>query len=147
MPDQQDNNHPHFPGAKAGAAILSLLEVGGLVIIAIATLIAGAQEVLKMVDHQVVTLADLLLLFIYLEVLAMIGVYLKSGSLPIRMPMYIAIVALARHMILDMKEMTEWEIIATAVSILIIAASVLVIRFGHVRFPYPKNNRPDNDSH
>ena len=49
--------------------------------------------------RRTVTLADLLLLFIYLEVLAMVTIYLDSGKLPVRMPLYIAIVALARYMI------------------------------------------------
>ncbi len=54
-----------------------------------------------------VTLADLLLLFIYLEVVAMVGVYLESGKLPVRMPIYIGIVALARYLALDSKDTSE----------------------------------------
>jgi protein PsiE len=115
---------------------LAWLEMLGLVVIALATLVAGVEEVAKMISRRTVTLADLLLLFIYLEVLTMVAVYLESGALPIRMPLYIAMVALARHLILDMKEMSEWAIIATAVAILVIAIAVLAIRFGHVRFPY-----------
>jgi protein PsiE len=122
---------------SAGRALL-YLEMVGLVVITIATLAAGVEEVAKMVAARKVTLADLLLLFIYLEVLTMVAVYLESGALPIRMPLYIAMVALARHLILDMKEITEWEIIATSVAILVIAAAVLIIRFGHVRFPYDR---------
>jgi protein PsiE len=123
---------------SAGHALL-YLEMVGLVVITIATLAAGVEEVAKMVAARKVTLADLLLLFIYLEVLTMVAVYLESGALPIRMPLYIAMVALARHLILDMKEITEWEIIATSVAILVIAAAVLIIRFGHVRFPYDRS--------
>jgi protein PsiE len=77
-----------------------------------------------------------LLLFIYLEVLAMVRVYLRSGKLPIRMPLYIAIVALARYLILDMKAMDNWRIIAIAVAALILGAAILLIRYGHLRFPY-----------
>jgi protein PsiE len=116
--------------------ILTYLEVAGLTVIAIATVVAAAQEVGEMIAQRRVTLADLLLLFIYLEVLTMVGIYLESGALPVRMPLYIAMVALARHLILDMKEITVWEIIATASAIVIIASAVLVIRYGHVRFPY-----------
>ncbi|MBK1646256.1 phosphate-starvation-inducible E [Thiocapsa imhoffii] len=130
--------NPQSDQSKAiaiGGRVLSLLEVLGLTLIAIATVIAGAQEVTEMWGRRQVTLADLLLLFIYLEVLAMVGVYLQSGSLPIRMPLYIAMVALARHLILDMKEITETEIIATSAAILILALAVLLIRFGQTRFP------------
>lgn len=119
-----------------GRRALHGLEIGGLLVIALATLVAGFQEVHTMVAARHVTLADLLLLFIYLEVLTMVGVYLESGALPIRMPLYIAIVALARHLILDMKSMSQWDIIAAALAILIIGVAVLVIRYGHLRFPY-----------
>ena len=119
-----------------GRTALGGLEIIGLIVISLATLVAAGQEMLRMVVAREVALADLLLLFIYLEVLAMVGVYLESGSLPIRMPLYIAMVALARHLILDMKHLGPWDIIATATAVLIIAAAVLAIRFGHARFPY-----------
>jgi hypothetical protein len=61
-----------------------------------------------------VALADLLLMFLYLEVLAMIGQYFKSGQLPVRFPLYIGMVALARYLILDLKEMSEWRMLAVA---------------------------------
>ena len=93
---------------------LSFTEDIGLLVIAIATVIAFGAEIKLMVVAQKVTLADLLLMFIYLEVLAMVGVYLDSGKLPIRIPLYIAIVALARYLILDMKEMSVWQMLATA---------------------------------
>lgn len=117
---------------------LSFTEDIGLLVIAIATVIAFGAEIKLMVVAQKVTLADLLLMFIYLEVLAMVGVYLDSGKLPIRIPLYIAIVALARYLILDMKEMSVWQMLATAAGALILAITVLVIRYGHVRYPYGK---------
>ena len=121
---------------RVSGRIISYLELMGLVTIAIAVMVAGSEEVFKMIQAGTVKLGDLLLIFIYLEVLTMVAVYLESGALPIRMPLYIAMVALARHLILDMKHMSEWTIVATAAAILIIAVAVLVIRFGHLRFPY-----------
>jgi protein PsiE len=129
---------------SVGGRLLSWIEVVGLVVIAIATVIAGIQEIMAMVERREVNLGDLLLLFIYLEVLTMVGVYLQSGALPIRMPIYIAMVALARHLIIDMKEITETEIIATSVAVLILAGAVLLIRFGHVRFPYSVSSRDED---
>ena len=110
----------------------------GLLIIAMATIIAVGIEVSSMIAAKTVTLADLLLLFIYLEVLAMVEIYLESGKLPVRMPLYIAIVALARYMILDMKSLDTWRMLGVAGATLLIALSVLLIRFGHARFPYDK---------
>ncbi len=123
---------------------IHIFEYLGLLVIAIATVFAGATEVMKMVGVGEVTLGDLLLLFLYLEVLAMVAIYLKSGKLPIRFPIYIAIVALARLLILDLKSLTEWEMIAIAGTITLLSFAVLILRFGHMRFPYINNHRKDN---
>jgi protein PsiE len=125
---------------KIGRQILRLIEYAGLAIITVATLIAGGQEILRMVDVGRVTLADLLLLFIYLEVVAMVAVYLDSGKLPVRMPLYIAIVALARYLALDIKNIDSWEIIAVATAILVLAGSALLIRYGKYHFPFPEGD-------
>jgi protein PsiE len=121
-----------------GHKALTRVQDLGLLIIAVATLIAGGIEIGVMVAAKTVTLADLLLLFIYLEVLAMVGIYLDSGKLPVRMPLYIAIVALARYLILDMKNLDTWRMVGISGAALLIAVAILVIRFGHTRFPYGK---------
>jgi protein PsiE len=108
----------------------------GLLIIAVATLVAVGFEISSMIEAKTVALADLLLLFIYLEVLAMIAIYLDSGKLPVRMPLYIAIVALARYLILDMKNLDTWRMLGVAAAALLIAFAILVIRFGHAKYPY-----------
>lgn len=117
--------------------LLSLVEHIGLLVIAIATVFAMGSEVMVMVRAEMVTLADLLLLFLYLEVLAMVGLYYGTGKLPVRFPLYIGMVALARYMILDMKAMDDWRMLAVSGSILMLTMAVLMIRFGHVRYPYP----------
>ena len=121
---------------KYGHIILTWLQDIGLLIIAISTIVAVGIEINVMIEAMTVTLADLLLLFIYLEVLSMVAIYLESGKLPVRMPIYIAIVALARYLILDMKEMDTWRVMGIAAAALILAFTVLVIRFGHLKFPY-----------
>lgn len=115
---------------------LSIVEDIGLFIIAIATVIAMATEVMDMVNRMAVHLTDLLLLFIYLEVFAMIGIYFKSHRLPVRLPIYIAIVALARYLILDMKALEDWRIFAISAAMFVLMLTVLIHRFGHIRFPY-----------
>lgn len=116
---------------------LFYIERFGLVGIAFATVIAGAQEVYLMIQNGKVTLADLLLMFLYLEVLAMVGHYYESGELPVRFPLYIGMIALARYLILDIKEMDDWRIVSVAIAIFILAATVLLVRYGHFKFPYP----------
>ncbi len=122
--------------SRLGHNTLAIVEAIGLVVIGIATIIALGQEIIVMVRQAKVTLADLLLMFIYLEVLTMVGLYLRSGQLPVRMPLYIGMVALARYLVLDMKEMDAWRMLAVAGAVLLLATAVLVIRYGHVRFPY-----------
>ncbi len=116
--------------------VLEIVEQTGLALILIATVIAIGQEVWLIIEKQRVDLADPLLLFIYLEVVAMVGIYFESHSLPVRYPMYIAMVALARYLILDSKDMQWDRLLGVGAVILILALSILVIRFGHVRFPY-----------
>ncbi|WP_413692933.1 phosphate-starvation-inducible protein PsiE [Psychromonas sp. KJ10-2] len=126
---------------KAGYKALSLVEHIGLFTIAVLTVIAMAVEVWIVFKNWEVTLADLLLLFIYLEVFAMVSLYLKSGRLPVRMPLYIAVVALARYMILDMKNLDTWRMLGLSASILIIVLAILVIRYGHIKYPYGKSDK------
>lgn len=127
---------------QSGYKALVIVEDIGLLVIAIATIIAMAVEVMAMVDVMTVTLADLLLLFIYLEVLAMVGIYLKTGKLPVRVPLYIAIVAIARYMILDMKNLDTLRVLGLTGAVLILAIAILAIRYGHTNFPY--NDNKDN---
>ena len=115
---------------------LRFVEDVGLVVIGIATVVAGWHEIQVMITAGKVTLADLLLMFIYLEVLTMVGLYFDSGKLPVRFPIYIGMVALARYLILDMKDMSEWRVLAVAAAIFLLTIAVLVIRYGHVRYLY-----------
>lgn len=115
---------------------LMWIERLGLALVTLATFFSLAHELSRMWHAGIVGLGDLLQLFLYLEVFSMINSYFGSGKLPMRYPIYIAIVALARYLLLDMKEMTETHMLAVAAAILILAVSVLVMRFGHAKFPY-----------
>ena len=121
---------------KQSKYALRVVENIGLLTIALATVVAMAQEIIRMVVQTHVNLGDLLLLFLYLEVLAMVLVYLESHRLPVRLPMYIAIVALARYLVLDIKEMSEWRVLVIAGATLMLAIAILVIRIGQVKFPF-----------
>lgn len=118
---------------------LDIAEWAGLLVISIATMVAIGQEIWVMVAARKVLLQDILLLFIYLEVLTMVGLYFKSGKLPLRYPIYIAMVAIARYIIIGMKEIDGWTILAFAGAILVLALAVVAIRYGHVRLPYGEN--------
>lgn len=131
---------------KAVHNFLHYIEQIGLLIILIATIIAVGQEVLLMVDNGKVDLKDLLLLFIYLEIVAMIQIYYEQHRLPIRFPIYIAIVALARYIILDSKSLEKWQLLEVGITIMILTLAVLIVRYGHVKLPYAplKHNNVDD---
>ena len=115
--------------------ILTIIENIGLFLILFATIIAILQEVWVVVEARKVLLTDILLLFIYLEVISLIGIYYESHRIPVRYPIYIAIIALARFIILDSKDLVPWGLVAVGATILILAAAILLIRIGHVKFP------------
>lgn len=123
---------------KQSHVIINWIEHSILLIIAISTVIAMGIEIYSMVTEYHVSLADLLLMFIYLEVLAMVSAYLNSGKLPIRMPLYICIVAIARYMLLDMKNLDTVRFVSLAVVVLMLAVTVLIIRFGQTKYPSEK---------
>lgn len=121
---------------SSGHKILTWVRLAGLLVIAVCTVIAVGFELSSMIEARTIALADLLLLFIYLEVLEMVAVYLECGKLPVRMPLYIAIIALARYLILDIKGLDKWSVLTVAGATLILALAILVLRYGHIRFPY-----------
>ncbi len=111
-----------------------------LIVIAVATIFAIAQEIGHVWEAGSIAVGDLLMLFLYLEVISMLNHYLGSGNLPVRYPLYIGIISLARFLVLDIKDIDAFKMFALSGSILLIAAAILIVRYGHVRFPYTEDN-------
>ncbi len=109
--------------------IVKQIQLLALVIILAATVIAFGIEVYQMIEIRKVTLADLLLLFLYLEVLAMVRVFWESQSIQITLPLFIAITALARFIILQGKSINPEVLLYEAGAIVLIAIAILVLRF------------------
>lgn len=116
--------------------LIGWTEVAGLAIVYAATVISIGLEVWHMIEVRNVALGDLLLLFIFLEVISMVGIYYQSHRVPVRYPIYIAITALARYLILDSKSLDPWAMVAVGATVLVLAIAVLVLRFGQVTYPY-----------
>jgi len=128
---------PALPRLKRiGIHAISALENIGLLLVLAATVVAAGQEVAMMAHERTVRVTDLLLLFIYIEIVTMCGIYWRIGRLPVQMPLYIAMVALARHMTLETHDVQWVTILVQAVAILLLASAVLVVRFGQIRYPY-----------
>ena len=111
--------------------LVKYLQLGLLGIILVSTIIAVVLEIKLMFVNTSVTLADLLLMFLYLEVLAMVRVFWDQQSISITLPLLIAITALSRFIILQGKEMDPSGLVYEAVAIVLIAAAIVILRLRH----------------
>ena len=105
---------------------IHLAEKTLLIFIAFATIYATVQEIYELVKIKRVLLADLLLLFIYTEVLGMVAVFYKSNRIPVTLPLFIAMTALARMIILQGKDPSD--LLYEAGAIVLVALACLIIR-------------------
>ena len=111
--------------------IIKNLQFVLLSVILISTVLAVAIEIKTMFMNESVTLADLLLMFLYLEVLAMVRVFWGQQSISITLPLLIAITALARFIILQGKEMDPSALVYEALAIVLIASAIVILRLRH----------------
>ncbi len=111
------------------ATIINLAEKVLLAAIALLAVVATAQEILTIIENQRIELADLLLLFIYTEVLGMIGIFFVSKRIPITLPIFIAITAISRLIILQGKDMDMISLLYESAAILILSLAILAVRF------------------
>ena len=111
---------------------VGLIEKAVIFIILISTLTAIMFEILKMINAQYVELADLLLLFIYVEVIGMVRVYLISNRVRMTYPLFIAITALSRLIILQGKDSNPELLLYEAGAIVLVAIAVIILRLRYV---------------
>ena len=123
---------------------IKYIEKGLLTLIAILTVVATLQEIIIVYEANKVNLADLLLMFIYTEVLGMIGIFFASNRIPITLPLFIAMTAIARLIILQGKEMEPITLVYEAGAILIIALGCLVVRYRPIN-QYRYQNDDDSE--
>ena len=106
----------------------------GLFVIGAAILWASWVEVFEIISRGGPKIKDVLLLFIYLELGAMVGIYFQTKRLPVRYLIYIAVTALTRVLAIDIKTMSDMHMITLTGAILILCVAVLVLRIGSSRF-------------
>jgi len=111
---------------------VSFIEKSILAVILTSTLIAILFEILKMIEARYVELADLLLLFIYVEVIGMIRVYYVSNRVRMTYPLFIAITALSRLIILQRKDFDPELLLYEAGAIVLIAIAVVILRLRYI---------------
>jgi len=110
------------------------IQLVAVLAVLIATIIAFFVELSVMYDTKTVGLADLLLMFIYIEVLGLVRSYWETRAVRITYPLVIAITALARYIILQDKNSDPANLIYIALAILIVSISTVVIRFRNSKY-------------
>ena len=113
----------------------------GLFAIGAATVWAAGAAFLAMIQKGHASIEDLLLLFIYLEIGSMVGIYFRTNHMPVRFLLYVGITALTRHLIgfVQHEEAPDLGVLVLACATLILALAVFVIRFASNRFPNPSD--------
>jgi len=110
-----------------GNALVALFHNLGLFVIGATVVWAAVQTYMPMMEAGHASLHDILLLFIYLELGAMVGIYFKTKHLPVRFLIYIAITALTRMLTIDIKTMSNEQILTICAATLILAIAVFVL--------------------
>ena len=122
-----------------------LLEKIILSVLIICTIIAIGMEIQAMIVNLKVTLADILLLFIYIEVIGMIKEYWVSKVIRMSYPLFIAMTALARMIIMQRKDVDPSAYVYESVAILIIAIAIVVLRVRHMEILNRRSKKLSDD--
>ena len=122
-----------------------LLEKIVLSVLIICTIIAIGMEIQGMIAVYKVTLADILLLFIYIEIIGMIKEYWVSKMIRMSYPLFIAMTALARMIIMQRKDVDPSAYVYESVAILIIAIAIVVLRVRHMEILNRRSKKLSDD--
>ena len=110
------------------------IQLVAVIVVLISTIVAFFLEMREMYENKDITLADLLLMFIYIEVIGLVRSYWETQSVRITYPLIIAITALARFIILQDKESDPANLIYISLAILIVAIATVIIRFRNSKY-------------
>lgn len=125
---------------RIGDKLVESFQLLALFVIGAAIFWSAAMFVLEMVAAREITLHDILLLFIYLELGAMVGIYFRTDELPVEFLLYITITVMTRKLI-SAEELSEERILVTTGAVLILAIAVFLLRYGAHRFPSSSSSR------
>lgn len=126
---------------RVGNALVRAFQIVALFVIGGTIVWSATADYLKMIAAGRAGLDDILLLFIYLELGTIVGIYFRTDRLPVLFLLYVAITALTRFLAIDVKDLTIEAIIAVVLSIFVLTLAVLVIQIGTTRFSAPPESR------
>jgi len=137
---EQRPEHAKHLAERVGDKLVESFQVAALFVIGAAIFWSAAMFLLELVAAREVSLHDILLLFIYLELGAMVGIYFRTDELPVEFLLYITITVMTRKLI-SAEDLSETRIMVTTGAVLILAIAVLLVRYGAYRFPSGGPNR------
>ena len=111
-------------------SLITFAEKCILFFIALLTVFSVGAEMYAVIQNGKIALTDLLLLFIYAEVLGMVGAFYQYRKIPITLPIFIALTALCRLIILQGKGISTIDLIYEGLAVLLLAVSTLIIQYG-----------------
>ncbi|MCY1273738.1 Protein PsiE [compost metagenome] len=133
--------HMHGCAESLGNLLVEAFHYLALFAIGATVFWSAVAAFIGMVSQGHAKIDDILLLFIYLELGAMVGIYFKTNHMPVRFLIYVAMTALTRLMIADIQHnhVPDDGIILVSVALLLLAVAILVVRFASSRFPSPSS--------
>lgn len=129
---------------QLGNQLVELFDLVVLFIIGATIIWAVGLELYAIVNQGYAKLKDILLLFIYLELGAMVGIYFKTSRLPVQFLIYIAITALSRHLVIDVQHVTDdfhlYLLMTITICVLLLAIAAMVLTFTGKRYGRPEDH-------
>jgi phosphate starvation-inducible membrane PsiE len=122
-------------GEKIGNQLVDGFDLVALFVIGGTVVWSAIYAYIGMIEQGYAGIKDILLLFIYLELGAMVGIHFKTHRLPVEFLLYVAITALTRVLVIDLKAMPDLRILVISGAIVVIALAVLVLHVGRSKFP------------
>ena len=126
---------------RLGNALVSGFQVTALFVIGATIVWSAANEYMKMMRAGHARLDDILLLFIYLELGTIVGIYFKTEKLPVLFLLYVAITALTRFLAIDIKDLSIPSLLAVTGSIFVLTLAVLVVQIATSKFESPTQSK------
>lgn len=133
---------------RAGNILVDTFHYLALFVIGATVVWSAVYEYLHMMEKGYAALKDILLLFIYLELGAMIGIYFKTHRLPVQFLIFIAITALSRHLVIDVQEVSDsfhlYLLISISTAIVLLSISLYVLTYTARKFGRPEDDINEN---
>ena len=131
---------------RLGDTLVSAFQVIALFVIGATIVWSAGSDYLKMIRAGRAGLDDILLLFIYLELGTIVGIYFKTDRLPVLFLLYVAITALTRFLAVDVKDLSINSVLAVTGSILVLTLAALTVQIAASRFPTPITDKQSTPS-